>query len=456
MERLLLSEIAACLGAGCPKECEITEISTDTRTITQGSLFVAIKGDNFDGNEFVKKAIDQGASATVCERETEGCPCIVVEDTRKAFLDIARLYRKKFSPVLVGVTGSVGKTTTKEMTALVLSEKYKTLKTQGNLNNGIGLPKTLLRLDSSYEAAVIEMGMNHFGEISSLTKTALPTMAVITNIGYSHIENLGSREGILKAKLEILEGMGKDSPLITNGDNDLLAPLKEKLDCPVLLYGIENDKCDVRAENIREENGETFFTIRYDGSVYDMMIPCIGVHNVMNALCAFAVGVKSGLTPSEIASALKKYQPEGMRQRIENRNGTDIIIDCYNASPDSMKASLSVLSGMKVSGRRAAVLGDMLELGERSEELHRLVGKYVCEYKPDMLYCYGKEAGYIADEAEKGGIKAYAFGKDEKEGLSDALSKELKSEDAVLFKASRGMKLEEVIEKVFGKMIGGK
>ena len=455
MEKMMLSEIAACLGADCPKECEITEISTDTRTITEGSLFVAIKGENFDGNEFIEKAIAQGAAAAVCERSADGCPCIVTDDTRKAFLDIARLYRKKFSPVLVGVTGSVGKTTTKEMTALVLSEKYKTLKTQGNLNNGIGLPKTLFRLDSSYEAAVIEMGMNHFGEIESLTKTALPTMAVITNIGYSHIENLGSREGILKAKLEILDGMEKDSPLITNGDNDLLSPLKEKLARPVILYGIENDNNDVKAVDIREENGNTYFNISFDGAEYNMMIPCIGMHNVMNALCAFTVGIKSGLTTEQIASALTKYQPEGMRQRIENKNGVDVIIDCYNASPDSMKAALSVLSGMKVSGRKIAVLGDMLELGERSEELHRLVGEYACEYKPDMVCCYGEQARYIADEAEKCGIKTVAFGKNKKEELTKMLSNELMPGDAVLFKASRGMKLEEVIEKAFGQMIGG-
>ncbi|MBE6845309.1 MAG: UDP-N-acetylmuramoyl-tripeptide--D-alanyl-D-alanine ligase [Ruminococcus sp.] len=449
MEKLYLSEIADCLGAVCPKECEITEISTDTRNLPKGCLFLAIKGERFDGHEYIEKAIEAGAAAAVSERQVGDCPCIVTDSTRMALLKIARYYRQKFSPVLVGVTGSVGKTTTKEMISLVLSEKYNTLKTQGNLNNEIGLPKTLFNLTSGHKAAVIEMGMNHFGEIERLTDTARPTMAVITNIGFSHVENLGSQEGILKAKLEILSGMSADAPLITNGDDKFLCPLKDTLERPVYLYGIENEKCDFRAVNISEKDSETSFDIVWQDKKIPAVIPCVGVHNVMNAAAAFAVGTLSGLTAEEIVSALKKYKPDGMRQNIVKKGDNTVIIDCYNASPDSMKASLSVLAGMKCEGRKIAVLGDMLELGKSSEELHRLVGKYVAEYRPDRLYCYGNDASYIAAEASRGGVAGSFFHEGDKEFLAEKIKEILRSGDVLLFKASRGMKLEEIIEKVF-------
>jgi len=449
MEKLLLSEIAGCLNADCPKECEVTEISTDTRNLPQGCVFLAIKGERFDGHEYIEKAIETGAVAAVSEYQVGDCPCVVTESTRMALLKIAEYYRQKFTPILVGITGSVGKTTTKEMISLVLSEKYNTLKTQGNLNNEIGLPKTLFNLSSEHKAAVIEMGMNHFGEIERLTNTAKPTMAVITNIGFSHVENLGSQEGILKAKLEILSGMKENAPLVTNGDDKLLAPLKSTLERPVYLYGIENENCDFRAVDISEEGNKTTFDIVWKDGRISAEIPTVGIHNVMNAAAAFAVGTLNGLTAQEIVSALKKYIPDGMRQNIVKKGDNTVIIDCYNASPDSMKASLSVLSGMKTEGRKIAVLGDMLELGKASEELHRLVGKYVSEYKPDMLYCYGKESSYIYDEAKKNGIETYFFDKESKETMASEIKESIKNGDVLLFKASRGMKLEEAIEKIF-------
>ena len=449
MEKFNLSDLAAHLGVTAPKECEITAVSTDTRELPEGCLFMALKGERFDGHEYVKKAVEQGAAAAVTERQIEDCPCLVVESTRQALLDTAQFYRKRLSPVLVGITGSVGKTTTKEMTALVLAEKYKTLKTEGNLNNEIGMPKTLFRLDSSYEAAVIEMGMNHFQEIHRMTMAARPTMALITNIGYSHVENLGSQEGILKAKLEMLDGMEPDAPLITNGDDSHLAPLKESLDRPVYLYGIENDKCDITAFDIKEENNRTLFKIKYKDTVQNIDMPCIGIHNVMNALAATMVGVLNGVSLEMAAAAIGRYVPEGMRQRIEEREGITLIIDCYNASPDSMKAALSVLSNMKTQGRKIAVLGDMLELGEASEKLHRLVGEYVGEFKPDMLYCYGEEAMFISAEASKFGMVSAAFHRDSKEMLGEKLKEVIGKGDCLLFKAGRGMKLEEVIDKIF-------
>ena len=447
MERLKLSEIAGMLGAKCPADAEINDISTDTRTIDKGSLFIAIKGDRFDAHDFVGKAVESGAAAAVTERQVEDFPCIVVESTRKALLDIAAFYRSRFSPVLVGVTGSVGKTTTKEMIALVLSEKYKTLKTQGNFNNEIGLPKTLFGLDSSYEAAVIEMGMSHFGEIDRLSKTAKPTVGVITNIGFSHIENLGSQEGILKAKLEILEGMPEDAPLVVNGDDKLLAPLKDALERPVYTYGIENDGSDFQVVNIREENGGSFFEIAFDGSLTKIELPCIGRHNIMNAAAAFCIGILNGLTPEEIAAALKKYKPDGMRQNIVKKGEQTVIIDCYNASPDSMRASLSVLSDIEGSGRRIAVLGDMLELGEASCKLHTMVGEMAAGSKADKIFCFGGDAEYIAKKASELGKDTFFTA--DKEELTEKIREYIKAGDIILFKASRGMKLEEVIERLY-------
>ncbi len=435
MEKLLLSEIVECLGAKCPEECEITEISTDTRNLPEGCLFLAIKGENFDGHTFIEKAIEAGAAAAVSEKQIGDCPCVVTDSTRMALLKIARYYRSKFSPILVGITGSVGKTTTKEMIALV--------------NNEIGLPKTLFNLTREHKAAVIEMGMNHFGEIERLSNTARPTMAVITNIGFSHIENLKSQEGILQAKLEMLSGMEENAPLITNGDDKFLSKLKDSLSRPVYLYGIENEACDYRAVNVAENEGATSFDIKWEDKEITAEIPCIGIHNVMNALAAFAVGILNGLTAEEIISALKKYKPDGMRQNIVKKGDKTVIIDCYNASPDSMKASLSVLSKMNCEGRKIAVLGDMLELGEASEKLHRLVGKYAAEYKPDMLYCYGDDASYICAEASKYGLAGAFFHKEDKELMAETIKDNLESGDVILFKASRGMKLEEVIDKIF-------
>ena len=232
MEQVQLSVLANVLGSTAPVEASITEICTDTRTLQPGCLFLALKGASFDGHDFVERAIAAGAVAAVTERQIADCPCLVVADTGRALLQIAAWYRSQFHPILVGVTGSVGKTTTKEMIALVLAAKYHTLKTAGNLNNEIGLPKTLLQLTADHTAAVIEMGMSHFGEISRLSQTAQPTIGVITNIGYSHIENLKTQEGILKAKMEILDGMAEDAPLIVNGDDPLLRPLKQGLTRP--------------------------------------------------------------------------------------------------------------------------------------------------------------------------------------------------------------------------------
>lgn len=447
METISLEQIAERLGVECPVAAEITEISTDTRSLPTGCLFLALRGKNFDGHDFVGQAFDCGAIAAVTDVQIGAYPCLLVEDTGQALLDIAGLYREQFDIPVIGVTGSVGKTTTKEMTACVLSQHFNTLKTEANLNNEIGMPKTLLRLTKEHGAAVIEMGMNHFGEISRMSNSAKPTIAIITNIGFSHVENLGSQEGILKAKLEMLEGMAEDAPLITSADDPMLAPLKGTLSRPVYTYSTQGNPADVWAEDIKEENGVTTFTICYEGRELLAVLPAIGEHNVRNALAAFLVGRLTGMEEQEILCGLAEYRPSGNRQNIMEKSGQTVIADCYNASPDSMRAALGVLAGYPAEGRRIAVLGDMLELGDMSEALHAEVGRMVKASGINMLYCYGEAAKHIAANA---GDKLGTFCTEDANILIAKLQETLRPGDVVLFKASHGMHLEAVIEAVYG------
>ena len=448
MESMTLQEIAERLGTTTPVQAEITEISTDTRNLPEGCLFIALRGEKFDGHSFVRSAVDAGAVAAVTDQQMGDNPCIVVGDTGQALLDIASLYREKFDIPVVGITGSVGKTTTKEMTASVLSQRFKTLKTQANLNNVIGCPKTLLGLTREHGAAVIEMGMNHFGEISRMSRCTKPTMAVITNIGFSHVENLGSQEGILKAKLEMLEGMNPHAPLIVSGDDKLLAPLRETLEGRlVYTFSTEGNPADVTAEDIKEENGVTTFTIVYGEKRLLAVLPAIGVHNVKNALAAFLVGTLCGMEEQEILCGIAEYRPTGNRQNIMEKNGQTVIADCYNASPASMEAALSVLANYPCEGRKVAVLGDMLELGDMSDTLHEQVGAIAKKSNLNMLYCYGPAAKHIAAKA---GDKFGVFCTEDASLLTEKLQNYLKEGDVVLFKASHGMHLENIIEAVYG------
>lgn len=448
MEKLTLKTIAEWTGGElCGDNLIISDISIDSRQISPETLFIAIKGERFDAHSFISDVQANGAKAVMCHKKVEcDIPVIYVKDTKKALLDLAREYRKSIENlIVVGLTGSVGKTTTKEMTYAVVSQKYNALKTEGNLNNEIGLPRTLLRLNSENQAAVIEMGMSGFGEISRLTKTTLPDIGIITNIGVSHIEHLGSRDGILKAKLEILDGMKKGSPLIINGDNDKLITVKND-DYKIIYFGIENENSDVRALDISEDGQNTSFTVSFSGKTQSVTIPTVGIHNVYDALSAFAVGLELEIEPENIALALSKYEPSGMRQRIREINGVKIIEDCYNASPDSQRAALNALKAIKAE-RKIAVLGDMLELGDYSKQAHCDIGKYVAEMQIDMLFTFGEESKSITETAQKFGVDAFAF--TDKTVLFNALKGEINKGDAVLFKASRGMKLEEVIEMLY-------
>ena len=412
-----------------------------------GSLFVCLRGERFDGHSFASQAAQLGAAALLVDHPVDAdVPQLVVTDTGKALLQLAGWYRRRFQLSVVGLTGSVGKTTTKEFIALVLGAKYNTLKTQGNLNNEIGVPQMLFRLEDSHTAAVIEMGMNHFGEISRLTRAVAPTVGLITNIGVSHIENLGSRAGILQAKLEILEGMAPDAPLIVNMDNDMLRTVKLG-DRPLLTFAIDDQSADFTATDIAEQGSTTTFTVHHTTFTQPVTIPTVGIHNVYNALAAMAVGYVTGVDPVAAASALANYVPAGMRQNLVQVGGVQVIEDCYNASPDSMRAALQTLGKLPVH-RRYAVLGAMLELGDYAKEAHTQVGKMAAENGIDGVLAYGADAAYIVEAAKQAGLEnARLF--DTKESLAQSLAQQVQPGDGVLFKGSRGMHLEDVMHTVY-------
>ncbi|MBE6900452.1 MAG: UDP-N-acetylmuramoyl-tripeptide--D-alanyl-D-alanine ligase [Ruminococcaceae bacterium] len=451
---LKLKEIAKAIGAKTNAEIpdiEITNICTDSRDVRPGSIFVALCGEKFDGHAFVKTAMENGALWAVVQKEGDyGTDNLLfVNTTRQAFLDIAGLYRSKFSPKVIAVTGSVGKTTTREMIAAVVKSRYKTLKTENNLNNEVGVPKTVLELDETIEAMVLEFGMVNLGEIRELTVPAKPDIAVITSIGTCHIENLGSRENIKKAKFEIVEGLKKGGTLLLNKDNDMMKDVSLP-DYNVIYYAVEDSSADITAKDIFEHDGETDFVIVSESGEYRAHIPAIGVHNVLNALAGFGAGVAAGIEPEECALALANFKNTGMRQKMCICRGISVVEDCYNANPDSMKAALNTLGAQKLpeGARKIAVLGDMLELGTVAESSHYEIGKLAAE-KADLLLCFGELSRLIAAGAWVNGMKETAFHFESKEELAKELRKTAKTGDMVWLKASRGMKFEDISEAFF-------
>ena len=449
MKKISIKDIAKFCGSKTSLDCEISKISIDSRDVDENTLFVALIGERFDAHDFVEDVLKKGAKAVVCSRPMGDDERIIyVEDTAKALLQIAHGYRKTFKIPFIGLTGSVGKTTSKGMIYSVVKRKFNAMRTAGNLNNEIGVPRTLFSLEECHEAAVVEMGMNHFEEISRLSKTVEPTIAVITNVGTAHIENLGSREGILKAKLEILDGMEKGSTLIINGDNDMLKTVETE-DFQLMRFGIDGEKLQMKAVDIRtDENGSTFKAV-FEEEETEVFVPAVGIHNVYNALCAMCVGKKLGYTLKEAAEGVADFEPEGMRQKVTRADGKIFIEDCYNANPDSMMASLDALSTIKIN-KSFAVLGDMLELGDFSEKAHRLVGEKAAKSGCEWVLTFGELSEYIVDEAKKNGCKAKRF--DDKEDLAQFLYENLSHGDAVLFKGSRGMKMEEVFLSLYKKI----
>lgn len=447
MKALLLSEIAKGINAKASGEASVSGISIDSRTIESGDMYIAIAGENFDGHDFIGSAVSNGAAAVMSHKDVEcGVPVLRVENTESAFLELASWYREKINPFVVALTGSVGKTTTKEMVSTVFASQRNTLRTEGNLNNQIGVPRTLMRLDETIETAVIEMGMDNKGQISVLTRCAKPDAAIITNIGVSHLENLGSREGILAAKLEILEGLKEGGKVFLNADDPYLMSAVIE-DHPVIYYGINNSICKYRAVNISSDSLTTDFDIVWDNNSQHITLPTIGIHNVYNAAAAFAAGVESGINPENAAKGLAGYTPSGMRQRICQKGGITFIEDCYNASPDSVRAALNTLASVNAK-RKIAVLGDMLELGSVSEEAHKTSGVLAARKGVDAVFTYGERSLLTAEKARELGVKKVESFSEHK-ALADALSDYIRQGDAVIFKASRGMKLENVISEVY-------
>lgn len=451
MEPISIGTLAQAIGRSCEDTKQITKISTDSRDIEPGCVFVCIEGERFDGHRFAGQALENGASYVVAAHplpDVDPSRVFYVENTLDANIRLAGAYRRMFSPLCVGLTGSVGKTTTKEFISCVLSQRWNTLKTPGNRNNEIGVPATLCELTPQTQALVVEMGMTAPGDVAKLSHAALPDIAVVTWIGTSHIERLGTRENILRAKLEIAEGMAPGAPLILCADNDLLANVTQAGKTRIVRYGIDCAQADVRAEEIRSEGEQTRFTVVVGEERYPACIPAFGRHNVLDALAAFTVGREAGLTPDEILRGLAQYEPSGMRQKLVECGGITVVEDCYNASPDSMLAAMHAFAEQTVAGRRIAVLGDMLELGDTSRDAHRQVGAHCAREGIDSLLCVGMFAREMADAAHEAGL-ADAESFDDKAALVQALADTVRPGDAVWFKASRGVKLEEAVEALY-------
>ena len=450
---ITLSEIANALGGTLYAKANktITRVSFDSRNCTDSTLFAALKGEKRDGHEFIPSLVGSGAAVLCSVKPDCEIDAVVVNDVSEALSELALWYKENKCNLkkTVAITGSVGKTTTKDITACVLSCEYNTHKTQGNYNNSLGVPMTLFGLEEAHEILVSEMGMSGFGEIQALTNIARPDIGIITNIGTSNIEMLGSRENIAKAKLEIVDGMKKGATLILNGDEPLLrekAHLYNK-DYKLIFVGMGSDN-DIYARNIKADEN-TKFEICYNSCTYNAELFVPGEHNVYNALFAFAAGVECGITPERAAAAISDFRSGGMRQNIIEKNGIKAIVDCYNASRESMCASIKVLCSDSIkANRKIAVLGEMLELGEKSREFHRDVGICAAQEKPDMLFVLSGAAEICGGAVENGYPADKCVYCGDKDTLYSALSQTLCEGDAVLFKASRGIKLEEIINKL--------
>ncbi|MBU5474053.1 UDP-N-acetylmuramoyl-tripeptide--D-alanyl-D-alanine ligase [Roseburia sp. MSJ-14] len=449
MKPITLQEVAmACCGTlhGNP-DAVITSIVTDSRKAGKGSLFAAIKGARVDGHRFIPAVAEQGAVCVLCEEKPDtDIAYIKVESTLVALKGIAEYYRSLFTIPFIGITGSVGKTSTKEFISAVLAQKYNVHKTGGNFNNELGVPITLFGLEEEHEVAVIEMGISGFGEMTRLSKMVRPDICVITNIGYCHLENLGDRDGVLRAKTEMFQYLSADGTIILCHDDDKLRTVTDYHGIRPTFYGTGND--EYRAENITEKGLDGIgCTLIHrsrtddpdDNARIDVTIPTMGRHNVLNALCAMAVGTQLGLTPEEIKRGLESFENVGSRNHIIKTDTLTIIDDCYNANPTSTKAGLDTLS--KLSGRKIAILGDMKELGADEIALHREVGAYAKEAGIDMLVAVGPLSEATAEGYGKG---AYYYPSVER--CIDRLKRYLLPGDTILVKASHSMRFERIVE----------
>lgn len=454
MGRLTLGQAAAwCGGRVDPKYADIEFLGAgnDTRTIKEGELFVALQGAR-DGHDFIPAAMKKGAAAVLCSRETGDYPAIVVDDPITALGDIARQERRRIGCKVVGVTGSVGKSTTKEMIAAVLTGSFRTAKTPVNHNNAIGMPMAVLAMPEDTEVAVLEMGMNHFREMAYLSSIAQPDIAVIVNIGTMHIEHLGSVEGIRKAKLEILEGMAPDGILILNGDDRMLRPLPQQPAQQLTYFASGENTGAVHASNVCEEDGMLRFDVEAHCAAFCVALALEGRHFVPDALAAVSVGLQLGVPAAHISERLSMFRNMAGRQEIYEADGYTIISDCYNAGPESMAAALAVLG--KKKSRRIAVLGDMLELGDCAWAEHYRIGRIATE-NADMIFAYGPNAERVIRGAITGGMDLrWARSFETHEQLAAALKMVAKPGDTLLFKGSHGMHMERSLELFLKKENG--
>ena len=435
----------------------VDNFCTDTRIIKKDDTYLALVGGNFDGNKFWKEALEKGAKIIILQdinfenedlSKYQDRTIIKVENTLQALYNIAEYKRSMYNIPVIAITGSVGKTSTKDIVANVVSQKYKTLKTEANHNNNIGMSLTILNLKDQ-EAMVLEMGMNHFNEISLLTKIAKPTVAIITNIGTAHIGNLGSRENILKAKLEILEGMEKPI-LVVNNDNDLLNEYNNfnKQRIEIHTYGI-NNQSEVMAKEIELNENSSTFTCNCNNENIKITVPVGGEHFILNALCACKVGEILNIPNESIKQGIESFELTQKRMDISKlSNGATIINDSYNASYESMAASLKYLSRLE-NPRKIAVLGDMFELGDYAIELHKKVGEEVVKNKIDILICSGENAKYIYESAIENGLnEENAYYLEDKNEIIKYLNIKMQEGDVILFKASNGMKFFNLVEEL--------
>lgn len=442
------------IGTEAEKKTEVLGVVIDSRQVESGYLFVAIPGEKVDGHKFIPDVFAKGAAAVLSEQQLEdpAGPYILVESTTKALRDLTEYYRKSLDIKVVGITGSVGKTSTKEMIASVLSEKYRVLKTEGNYNNEIGLPLTIFKIRAEHEVAVLEMGISEFGEMHRLATMANPDICVITNIGLCHLENLKTRDGILKAKTESFAHLKKDGIAILNGDDDKLSTIRQVGDKEPVFYGME-EKMEYREDakkSVYATGVENLGLYGMQARIHtpegerDVRIPIPGEHNVYNALAATAVGLSLGLSLDQISSGILKAKTIGGRTNLLNTGSMTVIDDCYNANPVSMKASIDVLA--TAEGRKIAVLGDMGELGENEKKLHYEVGEYLAKKEIDVLFCAGELSEEIAKAAQKESKTCEVYYFKTRDALLEQLLPFLKKGDTVLVKASHFMEYPKIVK----------
>ncbi len=431
-------------------------ISIDSRKISKNELFVAIKGENHDGHSFVEHVLGKGISGfVICKKDINKMPvtkwknknitCVAVDDTTQALGNLARFQRRRSKASVIAITGSNGKTTTRGLVSSVMEQKFSTISTMGNYNNEIGLPLTLFRLSQHHEKAVVELGMNHLGEIRALSKIAEPDMGIITNIGPAHLEGVGSLDGVMQAKGELLGEIKKTGTAILNADDPKILNLAEKTHVPVLFFGF-SEKAAVRALSVKSDKSETFFTLALPTGEISIQIGIPGTFMISNALAAAAAGYQAGLSLREIKKGLEQFQPSQGRMNIIKNKGVNIIDDAYNANPDSMKSAIHTLLSLKEKERGILVLGDMLELGDHADSLHQEIGTLAAESDIHTLYATGNFAGAVEKGARDGDMDADRIFTGTHKEILEHLKKNITAKDWILIKGSRGMKMETIVK----------